>query len=489
MSENGVTTQESAQTETVQTPRVKKKRGDFRFGPTLGEGSYSTVILAREIASGREFAMKVLEKRHIMREKKVPQVEREKQVLSRLDHPFFVRLYFTFQDSERLYFGLSVARKGELLSKIKQLGKFDMECARFYTAQIVSALQHLHSLNIIHRDLKPENILFNDKMQIQITDFGTAKQLSDSGDEPRSSSFVGTAQYVSPELLKDKKACKSSDLWALGCIVYQMLTGEFPFKAPNEYLIFQQIVNCKYEFPENFDRDAKNLISSLLQLNPMERLGSASCGGYERLMEHPFFSGIDWENLANQPAPKTMLALAGDSSDEDTVEDLADGFDQAFINDFKNQVVEESKVKGDSSQLATSDPTDISGYGLPAVMGKEDRERWLRKQQSSEWDYFAKGNLILKQGQLEKKRGFSVKLREFLLTEGPKLIYIDPNSKEVKGEIPWSSELRTEPKSFRIFLVHTPNRTYHLIDKSNNALMWCKKIEEIKKHYFKDGNH
>uniref|UniRef100_H2YFH3 3-phosphoinositide-dependent protein kinase 1 n=1 Tax=Ciona savignyi TaxID=51511 RepID=H2YFH3_CIOSA len=345
--------------------RIKKKRGDFRFGPTLGEGSYSTVILAREIESGREYAMK------------------------------------------------------------------------------------------------------------------------DSGDEPRSSSFVGTAQYVSPELLKDKKACKSSDLWALGCIVYQMLTGQFPFKAPNEYLIFQQIVNCKYEFPEDFDPNARDLISSLLQLDPMMRLGSSSCGGYEKLMEHPFFTGIDWENLANQAAPKTMLALAGDSSDEDTtVEDLADGFDQAFINDFKAQVIEESKQKGDSTQLVICDPTDNSGLGLPAVLPKEERERWMKKQHSSDWDYFAKGNLILKQGQLEKKRGFSVKLREFLLTEGPKLIYIDPNSKEVKGEIPWSSELRTEPKSFRIFFVHTPNRTYHLIDKSNNALIWCKKIEEIKKHYY-----
>uniref|UniRef100_H2YFH2 3-phosphoinositide-dependent protein kinase 1 n=1 Tax=Ciona savignyi TaxID=51511 RepID=H2YFH2_CIOSA len=445
--------------------------GDFRFGPTLGEGSYSTVILAREIESGREYAMKVLEKRHIMREKKVPQVEREKQVLSRLDHPFFVRLYFTFQDTERLYFGLSVARKGELLSKIKQLGKFDLECSRFYTAQIVSALQHLHSLNIIHRDLKPENILFNDKMQIQITDFGTAKELKDSGDEPRSSSFVGTAQYVSPELLKDKKACKSSDLWALGCIVYQMLTGQFPFKAPNEYLIFQQIVNCKYEFPEDFDPNARDLISSLLQLDPMMRLGSSSCGGYEKLMEHPFFTGIDWENLANQAAPKTMLALAGDSSDEDTtVEDLADGFDQAFINDFKAQVIEESKQKG----VRIKKRIHLKCLSMSLTNKLYDMIKIEIK----------KSILFMFLGQLEKKRGFSVKLREFLLTEGPKLIYIDPNSKEVKGEIPWSSELRTEPKSFRIFFVHTPNRTYHLIDKSNNALIWCKKIEEIKKHYY-----
>ena len=89
-------------------------------------------------------------------------------------------------------------------------------------------------------------------------------------------------------------------------------------------------------------------------------------------------------------------------------------------------------------------------------------------------------------GQLEKKRGFSIKQREFLLIEGPQLLYIDPSSKQVKGEIPWSQELRTEPRSFRIFYIHTPNRTYHLIDKSNNAIKWCKKIDEIKRHYFGD---
>ena len=91
-------------------------------------------------------------------------------------------------------------------------------------------------------------------------------------------------------------------------------------------------------------------------------------------------------------------------------------------------------------------------------------------------------NLI--SGQLEKRRGFSVKLREFLLTEGPKLLYIDPDSKEIKGEIPWSCDLKAELKSFHSFSVHTPNRTYHLIDRSNNAIKWCKKIEEVKKLYF-----
>lgn len=227
-----------------------------------------------------------------------------------------------------------------------------MECAQFYSAQIVSALCHLHSLNIVHRDLKPENILFNDKLQIQITDFGTAKEIAEdeSADVPRTSSFVGTAQYVSPELLKDKQICTSSDLWALGCIIYQMLVGNYPFQAPNEYLTFQQILACKYSFPDDIDSNAKDLISRLLHLDPMQRLGCKSCGGYNALKTHKFFSGIPWDRLALMDPPRQMLFHSQDSSDEDNddVTEIIDNFEQAsFIDDFKKQISEgEKKRKG-----------------------------------------------------------------------------------------------------------------------------------------------
>ena len=213
----------------------------------------------------------------------------------------------------------------------------------------MSALRHLHSLNIVHRDLKPENILFNDEMQIQITDFGTAKELPD--DEitrkglTRASSFVGTAQYVSPELLKDKQAGTSSDLWALGCIIYQMLAGQYPFQAPNEYLTFQQIVNCNYQFTDDFSENAKDLISKLLVLDPTERIGSVTCGGYDALMSHLFFDGIDWENLHSAPAPEVMMNLADDSSDDESLSDLANDLDQAFMTEVKNQLTESQEQK------------------------------------------------------------------------------------------------------------------------------------------------
>lgn len=217
----------------TQQPR-KKRPEDFKFGKILGEGAFSTVVLAREQSTGKEYATKILEKRHIIKENKVPYVTRERDIMSRLDHPFFVKLYFTFQDEEKLYFGLSYAKNGELLKYIRKQGSFDENCTRFYSAEIVSALEYLHEIGIIHRDLKPENILLSEDMHIRITDFGTAKVLSSDNKKVRANSFVGTAQYVSPELLTDKSACKSSDLWALGCIIYQLVAGLPPFRAGNE---------------------------------------------------------------------------------------------------------------------------------------------------------------------------------------------------------------------------------------------------------------
>src|SRR5690606_21676946 len=154
------------------------------------------------------------------------------------------RLYYTFQDEASLYYVIDYCSGGELLGALKRTGTFDLECTRFYAAQILDAVEYMHARGVIHRDLKPENVLLDDHMHIKITDFGTAKMLADprnaktedgtdrgvpqtgqaqASDDGRAPSFVGTAEYVSPELLTNKNSCKASDLWAFGCIIYQLL--------------------------------------------------------------------------------------------------------------------------------------------------------------------------------------------------------------------------------------------------------------------------
>lgn len=303
---------------------VKKGVKDFAFGRTLGEGSYSTVLAATDRQNNREYAIKVLDKRHIIKEKKVKYVNIEKDTLNRLtEHPGIVRLYYTFQDERSLYFVLDLATGGELLGVLKKMTTFDEECSRFYGAQILDSIEYMHSKGVIHRDLKPENVLLDEAMHVKITDFGTAKILDTSGkstfgkvsvtNDPlegsamdRAVSFVGTAEYVSPELLTDKNACKASDLWAFGCIIYQLLAGRPPFKAGNEYLTFQKIVALEYTFPEGFPTLAKDLVQRLLVLDPTQRLT------IDAIKRHAFFDGIEWgKGLWKQQPPRLRSYVPG----------------------------------------------------------------------------------------------------------------------------------------------------------------------------------
>uniref|UniRef100_A0A8C0YI35 3-phosphoinositide-dependent protein kinase 1 n=1 Tax=Cyprinus carpio carpio TaxID=630221 RepID=A0A8C0YI35_CYPCA len=411
---------------TIKPPQSRKKE-DFSFGKILGEGSFSTVVLAKELATGKEYAMKILEKNHIRKENKAHYVIREKDILSSIDHPFFVKLYFTFQDSHKLYFALSYAKNGELLRYIRKIGSFDETCTRFYTAEIVCALEYLHAMGIIHRDLKPENILLSEEMHIQITDFGTAKQL-------------------------------------------------------NEYLIFQKIIKLEYEFPEKFFTKAKDLVQRLLSLDPRKRLGCEEMGGFNPLKGHMFFETISWENLPVQTPPKLTPYLPAMAEDD---EDYYGNYED-LLSQFKNLQV----VTSSSSQIVPLrfcsnieqyiHDLDNNSFELDLQFSSEEKQLLLQKQTSGNpWHQFVENNLIYKMGPVDKRKGLFARRRQLLLTEGPHLYYVDPVNKVLKGEIPWSPELRPEAKNFKTFFVHTPNRTYYLMDPSGNADKWCKKIQEV----------
>lgn len=283
----------------VTNNRPKRSDRDFIFGKVIGEGSFSVVYLARDIHTSKECAIKVCEKQQIIREKKQEYIKREREALNRLSGiPGFLNLFCTFQDPRNLYFVMTYARKGTLMKLLEKFKKFNLECAKFYSAEILLAIEHMHSNNIIHRDLKPENILLDENRHILIADFGSSRlddvePKCDSSDEysdkedtesdpdelkaqmkhsnRKRGSFVGTAQYVSPEILKGKRSAKYSDLWSYGCIIYQMLSGYPPFRGPNDYLIFQKIAKLELSFISGFNFQAQNLISKLLVLDPKKK--------------------------------------------------------------------------------------------------------------------------------------------------------------------------------------------------------------------------
>ncbi|KAH9069825.1 kinase-like protein [Lactarius deliciosus] len=286
---------------------------DFEFGDILGEGSYSTVIHGTHRATRQEYAIKVLDKGHLKRNNKLHTALAEKNTLVRLGsgHPGIVRLHWAFQDDWSLYFVLDLARNGELQSRISRMGSLSTACARYYTAQLVDALDYMHLRGVIHRDLKPENLLLDDDFRIKVTDFGTGK-LIDVPPERATKTFVGTAQYVSPELLEANETSKSSDLWALGCVLYQMIAGRFAFQGLSEYLTWQKIKQLDYTFPEGFDPEAADLVRRLLVRDPLERLGAGLAGSdysMDELRAHPFFVSIRWDTLWDDEAPPLETGL------------------------------------------------------------------------------------------------------------------------------------------------------------------------------------
>ncbi|XP_048516309.1 3-phosphoinositide-dependent protein kinase 1 isoform X2 [Athalia rosae] len=484
---------------TNRTP-AKYTPKDFIFGKVIGEGSFGTVYLAKDIHTSKEYAIKVCDKRHIIKEKKTEYVTREKEVLNMLagaKHSF-VRLYCTFQDSDRLYFVLSYAKNGELLPYINKVGSFDIECTKFYSAEILRGLEYLHGLGIIHRDLKPENILLDEKMHVLITDFGCTKILkppevpvneNETHVRERKNSFVGTAQYLSPEILKDRNASRSSDLWAFGCIIYQMVAGLPPFRARNDYMIFQKIQKLDYEVPDGFSELAKTLVEQLLVLDPTQRLGAQDehGAGYPSIRAHPFFEGVDFETLHEQTPPPIYPYLPGTSEHEElrshyrVPDHLEPGLDDKQLTRLLGLGIGEEE-KPEPRAAVVEKPRKQAGI---ADLTPEEINSRLKKQRSSnKWDYLVEGNLILKQGLVYKRKGLFARRRMLLLTTGPHLYYVDMVNMVVKGEIPWSPELRVEPKNFKIFFIHTPNRTYYLEDPDGFALDWCRAIEEMRVHYY-----
>lgn len=235
----------------------------------------------------------------------------EKNALLRLGsgHPGLVRLHFAFQDEWSLYFVIDLATNGELQTLISRMGSLSTRCSRYYAAQIIDAIHFMHDKGVIHRDLKPENVLIDEAFRIKITDFGTAK-IQDSGLEAER--FVGTAQYIAPELVSSNETSRSSDIWAFGCIVYQMIAGRFAFSGLSEYLTMQKVKKMEYSFPEGFDQQGKDLVQKLLVRDPQQRLGAVTEGSdndMKALYSHPFFTSINWKTLWTDPAPPLESGL------------------------------------------------------------------------------------------------------------------------------------------------------------------------------------
>ncbi|TMW65074.1 hypothetical protein Poli38472_009241 [Pythium oligandrum] len=290
---------------------------DFALIRVIGKGSFGKVTLVRKKTNSKIFAMKILSKTHLLKRKQIEHTKTERRVLSVVSHPFIVGLHYAFQTDTKLYFVLDYCSGGELFFHLSRMGKFDEDMTRFYGAELVVALEHLHSLGVVYRDLKPENILLDELGHIKLADFGLAKDHVTEVDSG-ATSLCGTPEYLAPEVLARKGHGTAVDWWGLGMVLYEMLTGLPPWYTRNRQELFARIREAPLEIPKYLSPHAGSLISLLLHREPDKRLGSR---GAAEVKSHPFFKSIDWDGLLWAEPPfkpsDPQAKEAGDTSNFD----------------------------------------------------------------------------------------------------------------------------------------------------------------------------
>jgi len=207
-------------------------------------------------------------------------------------HPFVIRLHYAFQNARKLFFGLEYCPGGELFNLLQKRKKFTEDQTRFYSVQILLALEHIHAKDVVYRDLKPENVLIDNKGYIRITDFGLSK-MNVKGSKD-ANSVCGTPEYLAPEVIMKKGHGKAVDWWTFGSIMFEMLTGLPPFYTSDREELFDRIKFGTIKYPETFSASVKDLLNGLFNKDPDKRLGSGPEGA-TKIRNHPWFSGVNYD--------------------------------------------------------------------------------------------------------------------------------------------------------------------------------------------------
>ena len=315
------------------------KESDFEKLYVLGRGGYSTVYLVRKKDNKKLYSMKTLNKSFIKINNQINQILSEKQILSKINSPFIVQLFYSFQDKDYLYFILEFTQGGDLFYHLDKHQHLSEKTTTFYSAQIVLALEYLHSNNMLYRDLKPENILICSDGYIKLTDFGLSKLLNRYSS--LSQTLCGTPKYIAPEIISSKKGYGMEvDWWSLGVLIYEMLVGKTPFEVPSKLTNADFLLKNVDYSSEFLNENSIDIIRGFLNVDNKKRLGYGK-NGINDIKKHPFFRDINWDMLYNKKIkPEFVPEL---ENDEDVKY-----FDYEFISE--KIVNEETKPKDENDK-------------------------------------------------------------------------------------------------------------------------------------------
>ncbi|EGR30693.1 protein kinase domain protein [Ichthyophthirius multifiliis] len=275
----------------------------------IGEGKFAKVLLCRHKITGKHYAMKILSKQYTKKRQYQGRVFQEKNALiSCKSNQFITNLHYTFQTSSKLFLILDYCPGGDLFNFLQKKVFFNESEARFYISQIVLALEFLHNNSIIYRDLKPENILIDKNGYIRLADFGYSKQHMD--DNVTTNSFCGTFQYMAPEFILKKAHGKPVDIWALGCLIYELITGNPPFYDFNQKILFDFIL---YKEPDlqtkKISNYLKDLLKKLLEKKQEYRIN------IQEVKSHPWLSSCNWNEISQQSQKAFYIPQVKKASD------------------------------------------------------------------------------------------------------------------------------------------------------------------------------
>ncbi|XP_016068361.1 PREDICTED: rhodopsin kinase [Miniopterus natalensis] len=272
---------------------------DFRV---LGKGGFGEVSACQMKATGKMYACKKLNKKRLKKRKGYQGAMVEKKILAKVHSRFIVSLAYAFETKTDLCLVMTIMNGGDLRYHIYNVDEespgFPQPRAVFYTAQIISGLEHLHRRGIVYRDLKPENVLLDDEGNIRISDLGLAVELKEG--QTKTKGYAGTPGFMAPELLRGEEYGFSVDYFALGVTLYEMIAARGPFRARGEKVenkeLKQRILSEAVKYPDKFSQASKDFCEALLEKDPEKRLGfrDGTCDG---LRVNPLFKDINWRQL------------------------------------------------------------------------------------------------------------------------------------------------------------------------------------------------
>jgi hypothetical protein len=276
----------------------------FTILEEIGSGTFGTVFKVTKKYGGEILAMKQLNKQMLLKNRQLKYAIAESKIMRSLHHPYIVTLHYAFETPRNLYLVMEFCPNGDLEHLVAKQGRIEEHNAKIFVAETVLALEYLHSLSIVYRDLKPANILRDSAGHVQLTDFGLAKENVDALNPAKT--FAGSPAYLAPELLAKKGSSKESDIYGLGVMMYELITGTPPHFSENIQELFKLINRGKFNFPRFVSSEAKDLMTKLMHKDAKKR------PNFSQIKSHMFFRGLDWQALYERriPAPQFLHKAA-----------------------------------------------------------------------------------------------------------------------------------------------------------------------------------